>query len=53
MGMGVCIIIEQIGRADPKKRTKTITPEKWLTVTSIWRHYKHPLVTPPNLSAKI
>jgi len=49
MGMGVCKIIEQMGRADPKNRTETITPKKWLTVTSIWRHYEHPPIAPPNL----
>jgi hypothetical protein len=34
MGMGVCRIVEQVGKADLKNQAKTVTLEKWLTMTS-------------------
>jgi hypothetical protein len=33
MGMGVCKIVKQMGRIDPKNQAKTVTFEKWLIVT--------------------
>jgi len=33
MGMGMSKIIEHMGKVDPKNRVKTITLEKWLTMT--------------------
>jgi hypothetical protein len=33
MGMGVHKIIKQMGKTNPKNREKTVTLEKWLTVT--------------------
>jgi hypothetical protein len=32
MGMGVCKIIEQMGRVDPKNQVKIVILEKWLIV---------------------
>jgi hypothetical protein len=33
VGMGVCRIVKQMGKANPKNWAKIITLEKWLTTT--------------------
>ncbi len=53
VGMGMHKIVKQMGKADLKNRMKIVTPKKWLIVTQNWRHYKHPLVAPPNLGANL
>jgi hypothetical protein len=34
MGMGMHKIVKQMEKVDFKNRTKIVTPEKWLTMTS-------------------
>jgi len=46
VGMGVHKIIEQMGKVDSENSAKIVIPEKWLTMTSNWRHYRHPLASP-------
>jgi len=53
MRMSVHKFIEQMKKNDRKNQTKTIILEKWLTMTSNWRCYKHPLVAPPNLGVNL
>jgi hypothetical protein len=53
VGMGMCKIIEQTGKFDPKNLTKTVIPKKWVIVTSNWRHYGHPFITSPNLDENL
>jgi hypothetical protein len=53
VGVGVCKIVEQMGRANPNNWMKTVTFEKWLTMTPNWRCYKHPPIAPPNLGADL
>jgi hypothetical protein len=38
-----------MGKVNPKNQLKTVTLGKWLAVLPNWRHYRHPLVAPPNL----
>ncbi len=46
-------IIKQMGKVNLDNQTKIVIPKKWLTMTPNLRHYKHPLVAPPNLSANL
>jgi hypothetical protein len=32
MGMGMCKIVEQMGRVDPKNQMKIVTLRKWITM---------------------
>jgi len=53
MGMGMHKIVKQMEKVDFKNRTKIVTPEKWLTMTSNWKHYEHPPIAPPNVGANL
>jgi hypothetical protein len=53
VGMGVHKIIKQMGKTDPKNYAKIIILEKWLVVTSNWKCYIHPPITPPNLGVNL
>ncbi len=53
VGMGVRIIVKQMGKVDLKNWAKTVIHEKWLMVTPNWKCYGHPFVAPPNLGANL
>jgi hypothetical protein len=45
--------VEQMGKIDLENWAKIVTPEKWLIVTSNWKRYGYPPITPPNLDANL
>jgi hypothetical protein len=53
VGMGVHKIVKWMEKYDLENRAKTVTFEKWLTVTPNWRCYRHPLITSPNMGVNL
>jgi hypothetical protein len=53
VGMDVHKIVEQMWKTNLQNEMKIVILEKWLTMTSNWRRYERPFVTPPNLGANL
>jgi hypothetical protein len=53
MEMGVCKIVEQMGKINLKNQVKIVILEKWLITTLNCRHYENPSIALPNLGANL